>query len=52
MKTVKFISIALAGALLVLSACKKDNGKEPEPTDKVTDACGNTYPVVKIGEQY
>lgn len=51
MKTVKFISIALAGALLVLSACKKDNGKEPEPTDKVTDACGNTYPVVKIGEQ-
>ncbi|MCQ2337172.1 MAG: hypothetical protein MJ010_08365, partial [Paludibacteraceae bacterium] len=22
------------------------------PTEQVTDACGNTYPVVKIGEQY
>lgn len=52
MKTLRFISIALAGVLLVLSACKKDNGKEPTPTDKVTDACGNTYPAVKIGEQY
>ncbi len=148
MKTLKLISIALAGTLLVLSACKNDNGKEPDPesvfkvtpaelsftkdggtqdltlnasnpwkaevdaewctlsaykgdkdafidvtaeastsekettavikftdtrgntasvtvkregtgdkpgptpTDKVTDACGNTYPVVKIGEQY
>ncbi|MCQ2361396.1 MAG: hypothetical protein MJ009_08000 [Paludibacteraceae bacterium] len=49
MKTLKLISIALAGALLVLSACKKD---DPTPTDKVTDACGNKYPVVKIGEQY
>ncbi len=42
----------------MLSACKKDSGNEPSPTpgptptDKVTDACGNTYPVVKIGEQY
>lgn len=31
MKTVKLISIALAEALLVLSACKNDNGKEPDP---------------------
>ncbi|MCQ2336608.1 MAG: hypothetical protein MJ010_05465 [Paludibacteraceae bacterium] len=58
MKTLKFISIALAGALLVLSACKKDSGNEPSPTpgptptEQVTDACGITYPVVKIGEQY
>ncbi|MCQ2361084.1 MAG: hypothetical protein MJ009_06380 [Paludibacteraceae bacterium] len=58
MKTLKLISIALAGALLVLSACKKDNGNEPSPTpgptptEHVTDACGITYPVVKIGEQY
>ncbi|MCQ2337279.1 MAG: hypothetical protein MJ010_08915 [Paludibacteraceae bacterium] len=36
MKTLKFISIALAGALLVLSACKKDNGNEPESVFKVT----------------
>ncbi len=42
----------------MLSACKKDSGNEPSPTpgptpiDKVTDACGNTYPVVKIGKQY
>lgn len=60
MKIIKFFSLALAGALLVLSACKNDNGNEPKgpekpdptPIDKVTDACGNTYPVVKIGEQY
>lgn len=57
MKTVKFISIAMAGVLLLLSACKKDNGNEPKKTEKpgeetVTDICGNTYPVVKIGEQY
>lgn len=54
MKKLKFISIALAVALLVFSACNKDNGKEPkEPECKtVTDACGNTYPIVKIGNQY
>lgn len=54
MKKLKFISITLVGALLVLNACKKDNGKEPvpTPTDKVTDVCGNTYPVTKIGTQY
>lgn len=51
MKTVKFISIALAGALLVLSACRKESSKEPSPTDQVTDACGNTYQVVKIDKQ-
>lgn len=49
MKTLRFISIALAGTLLALSACKKN---ESTSTNKVTDACGNTYPVVKIGEQY
>lgn len=54
MKNLRFISIALVGALLVFSACKNDKGKEPipTPTDKVTDVCGNTYPVAKIGTQY
>lgn len=52
MKTVKLISIVLAGVMLVFSACKKDNGKEPSPAGNVTDACGITYPIVKIGEQY
>ncbi|MCQ2350990.1 MAG: hypothetical protein MJ003_03350 [Paludibacteraceae bacterium] len=54
MKTVKFISIALAGALLVLSACKKGDPKGADgPTgETVTDACGNAYPIVKIGNQY
>lgn len=35
MKTVKLFSIALAAALLMLSACKKDS-KEPEYVFKIT----------------
>lgn len=35
MNTVKLISIALAGALLVLSACKKDNGNEPQSESSI-----------------
>ncbi|MCQ2351759.1 MAG: hypothetical protein MJ003_07315, partial [Paludibacteraceae bacterium] len=31
MKTVKFILIALTGALLMLSACRNGGGKEPKP---------------------
>ncbi|MCQ2351537.1 MAG: hypothetical protein MJ003_06145 [Paludibacteraceae bacterium] len=53
MKTVKFISIALAGALLVLSACKKGDGKEPEPKiDPTSERCNaSDYPQVTIGTQ-
>lgn len=40
MKTVKFISIALAGVLLVLSACKK-NEPAPEYVFKVTPTALN-----------
>lgn len=47
MKTFKFISMTLAAALLMLSACKKS-----ESYQTITDVCGNTYRILKIGEQY
>ncbi len=37
----KYVYVTVAGAT-----------PGPTPTDQVTDACDNTYPVVKIGEQY
>ncbi|MCQ2350524.1 MAG: hypothetical protein MJ003_00940 [Paludibacteraceae bacterium] len=48
MKTAKLISIALAGALLVLSACKKD---EPGSTPTSEKCKTSDYPQVTIGTQ-
>lgn len=52
MKSLKFLSVALVGALLVLSACEKGKSSEPKNVTSVTDCQGHTYPVVKIGEQF
>lgn len=57
MKSLKLLSVALLGALLVQSACEQGKGNEPKVKEKenitsVTDCQGHTYPVVKIGEQF
>lgn len=51
MKKLKFISFLMVGALLALCACKK-GGEPDKPVTGVTDACGKTYSVVKMGNQY
>ncbi len=43
--------MTLTIVLLMLGACKKEESSNPK-VGTVTDVCGNTYSVVKIGEQY
>ncbi|MCQ2351429.1 MAG: hypothetical protein MJ003_05580 [Paludibacteraceae bacterium] len=55
MKTLRFISIALAGALICAMACKNNNGNEPSPIPEPTptgEKCkASDYPQVTIGTQ-
>lgn len=50
----KILSILLVGETVAFNACTKSKVEEPivPKENTVTDICGRTYPVVKIGEQY